>query len=250
MNKAFNKFTWQNEPSVDTPLSAENLMKLNNALDTVDSRVVTMDTTKLDKVTANTMVKDISLDEATGIFTVTKLNGSTFQIDTKLEKIIVNFRFDKVAQKLVIIQDDGTEQEVDLSALITQYEFKESETIILSVDNDGNVYGTIKNGSITGDMLEPNYLANIKLSEEQAKGYAEQAQSKAEVCGTYAEQAKASAELANENANSVSGAVDIINKKLELASFDINNNGHLIYTDNTSYSFQLIDGRLTYNLNQ
>lgn len=179
MNKAFNKFTWQNEPSVDTPLSAENLMKLNNALDTVDSRVVTMDTTKLDKTTANTMVKDISFDEATGIFTVTKLNGSTFQIDTKLEKIIVNFRFDKNAQKLVIILDDGTEQEVDLSALVTQYEFKESDTIILSVDADGKVYGTIKKGSITGEMLEPNYLANVTEKADTATTKAQEAENSA-----------------------------------------------------------------------
>lgn len=250
MNKAFDNFTWENYPSKNTALEANRLNGINRAIDTIDDRVIKMDTAKLDKATANTMVQNVEFNETTGIFTITKLNGSKLQIDTKLEKIIVNFRFDEVLQRLIITLDDGTVQYVDISALIAQYEFINSDTITFTLGTNGRITATVNNGSITGDMLEPNYLAHIKLSEEQTKAYAEQAKTKAEDCGIYAEQAKANAELADKNANSVSGTVDIINKKLELASFSINNNGHLIYTDNTSYSFQLVDGRLTYTFNQ
>lgn len=45
MNKAFTPFTWQDEPNHSTPLSAENLNKLNTAIDTIDDRVVSHDTT-------------------------------------------------------------------------------------------------------------------------------------------------------------------------------------------------------------
>lgn len=241
MNKAFTPWQWENAPSAETPLSAEFLNTINNALNTVDNRVVTMDTTKLDKTTANTMVKDIVFNEETGVFTVTKLNGSTFQIDTKLEKIIVNFRFNKETQRLVVILDDGTEQEVDLSALVTQYDFKESDTIILTADADGKVYGTIKKGSITGDMLEPNYLANAQSASNSALAAANEAEA-------FALQAKGSENNANKSAEECKKASEEIKKQLELATFNINDVGHLIYTDNTSYDFKIIDGRLTYTL--
>lgn len=180
MNKAFIPFLWENEPSVKTPIDEDNLNSINTALDVVDDRVITLNSAKLDKTTANTMVKDISFDEKTGIFTITKLNGSYFTINTTLERLVINWRFDKAAQQLIIISDDGTEQVVDLSALITPYEFKESDTIILSADTDGNVYGTIKKGSITGDMLEPNYLANVTEKSDTATLKAQEAKSSAE----------------------------------------------------------------------
>lgn len=236
MNKAFIPFLWENEPSVKTPIDEDNLNSINNALDVVDDRVITLNSSKLDKTTANTMVKDVSFDEKTGIFTITKLNGSTLIIDTKLEKLAVNLRFDEASQRLVITLDDGTLQYVDISALITQYEFLNSDTITFTLGTNGRITATINAGSITEEMIDPNYLAQIKIYTSQA--------------GQYAEQAKASAEEAKKQAESVNDAVDTVNKKLELATFGISNDGHLIYTDNTSYSFLLVDGRLTYELNQ
>ena len=42
MEKAFDNFTWKNLPSTDTPINATNLNKLNNAIDTIDDRVIAM----------------------------------------------------------------------------------------------------------------------------------------------------------------------------------------------------------------
>lgn len=169
-NKIYARTYWVN----NTPpaINEVNLNNLENGVSTLDDRVVTLDKTKLDQSTANTMVKDITFDESTGIFTVTKLNGSTFTIDTKLEKIAVNFRFDKANQVLVIVLDDGTEQPVDLSALITQYEFLDSDTVAFTISADGKVSANIKNGSITDEMLEPNYLANITVQAGNAQASA------------------------------------------------------------------------------
>ena len=52
MNKAYpNKVNWQNTPSTSTPLGATNLNKMSDALDTIDDRVITLDSDKVDKET-------------------------------------------------------------------------------------------------------------------------------------------------------------------------------------------------------
>ena len=94
MEKAYGRINWKNYPSVVTPLNEKNLNKMDSALNEVDNRVLGLDTAKLDKSTANTMVQDVSFNEATGVFTITLLNGTKKTIDTKLEKIAINFRFD------------------------------------------------------------------------------------------------------------------------------------------------------------
>lgn len=49
MNKAYERINWQNKPSTATPLSATNLNKMDLALDTIDDRVIDLDTNKQDK---------------------------------------------------------------------------------------------------------------------------------------------------------------------------------------------------------
>lgn len=206
MNKAYARINWENHPSDNTPLNERNLNKLDAATDEIDNRVVALDATKLDKVTAATMVKDVSYNESTGIFTITYLNGATIILDTKLEKLAVNFSFNKEAQKLIIVLDDGTKQEVDLSALITEYEFSSTDTIAFSVDSTGKVSAIVKDGSITEGKLQPNFLADIKVevakaqasasaaanSEANAEFYASIAESEADAAKTSEQNAKAS----------------------------------------------------------
>jgi len=163
MEKTYSRINWENFPSVATPINERNLNKVDEALNEVDNRVLGLDTVKLDKSTANKLVKNVDFNEKTGIFTITFLDETTKNLDTKLEKLAINFRFDYETQKLILTLVDGTEQSIDLSALLTQYEFTVSDTIALTVDSSGKVSATVKNGSITGDMLEPNYLADIKV---------------------------------------------------------------------------------------
>lgn len=242
MNKAFAMFLWENDPSVSTPLSAENLNSLNNAVDVIDSRVVTMNTTKANQADLLTAIADVSLDESTGIITFTKKNGSTTQIDTKLEKLAINFNYDAETQQLVITLEDGTIQYVDMKALITELEFLDSDTVLFSVSSDGKVTASIAKGSITADMLEPNYLANVQL-------YASQAMSSASNAKASENEAKGSAELAKTYSDSAYDSLQEINKKLSFAEFDIDENGNLIYTDETAYVFAVDEnGYLTWEV--
>lgn len=172
MNKAYSRINWQNQPNTSTALGATNLNKMDIALNSIDDRVITLDTTKLDLTTANSMVKSFSLNQSTGVITITLLDGTVTTYDTKLEKLAVNFAYDATAQQLVITLDDGTKQYVDMSALITQYEFSDSSTVGFSVDSNGKVSASVKNGSITADKLQPNYLADITAQQQTATAQA------------------------------------------------------------------------------
>ena len=255
MNKAFTLWLWENDPSVNTPLSAEFLNRLNNGLNEVDNRVVQFDSTKANQSDMLTAVADVTFDESTGVFTITKKNGSVKKYDTKIEKLAINFSYDKTNQRLVITLDDGTIQYVDLKALITELEFLNSNTVLFSV-TDGKVSASIAKGSITDDMIEANYLANVKLYASNAlsyantaKGYMETAKEHLDSTAEYAEKAQGSAEISQGYADSANSALAEVNKKLELATFELDDDGNLIYTDTSSYDFSVDDdGMLNYSV--
>lgn len=199
MNKIYQRIDWENYPSSATPLNEDNLNKMDYAIDKLDDRIVTHETTKLDTATGNSLVKDVTFDETTGVFTIEKLSGSKITINTALEKISTNFHFNPTTQKLVLTLIDGTVQEIDLSALITQYEFLESDTITFEIDSSGKVKANILNGSITGEKLEPNYLADVTLQANNAKTSADNAKTSEELAYQYAEEARESASQAQVN---------------------------------------------------
>lgn len=173
MNKCYYRIFWENYPSDNTPLNEQNLNKIDVATDEMDNRIISLDSTKFDKSEAQLLVKYIEYDEDTGIFKITHYNGASYTIDTLLEKLAINFDYDYQTQRLIIALSDGTVKYVDLSALITQYEFLDSDTVAFTVDNVGKVTAIVKEGSIEEKHLRPNYLADIKV--EVAKAQASQA---------------------------------------------------------------------------
>jgi hypothetical protein len=178
MQKAYNGTEWEDYPSEKTPLDKVRLDKIHTGLDEVDNRVITMDATKATKVEISNLISEVAFDEDTGIITFTRKNGGTIKIDTKLEKLAVNFGYDPVTEQLIITLDDGTVQYVDMSALITQYEFLNSDTISLTVV-DGKVKADILEGSIEEKHLRPDYLADVKVEVAKAQSSAESASSSA-----------------------------------------------------------------------
>lgn len=174
-SKIFNRINWLNRPSTNTPLNATNLNAGDSAIDKLDDRIITLDTVKADMQVVNGMVTDVSLNESNGVLTITYKNGSTKVYDTNLEKIAINFTYDYSTQRLVLTLSDGSKQYVDMSALITQYEFKDSTTIAFSVDSTGKVSASVKNGSITEAMLETGYLAKITAQATKAESMANSA---------------------------------------------------------------------------
>lgn len=167
MDKVYSRINWQNQPNTATALGATNLNKMDTAINTIDDRVITLDTSKASIDTVNGMVKDVSLNPTDGVITVTYQNGTTTTYDTKLEKLAVNFGYDVDTEQLIITLDDGTIQYIDLSALITQYNFQNSSTVGFTV-TDGNVKAEIPDGSIGDEKLESGYLAAITVQAQTA----------------------------------------------------------------------------------
>ena len=173
MNKAHTNQNWKNKPSLDTPINQTNLNKLDRSVDLIDDRVCSMEDYKANKDVVDTTVKNIIFNRNTGVFTVTKVNGVSYDIDTDIEKIAINFDYDENPlsphyQCLILTLIDGTVKYIDMSALITQYEFVDSAQIHFSVDSSGKVTATIIAGSITEDMLQPNFLADCRLEVNKA----------------------------------------------------------------------------------
>jgi len=173
--KVYNRINWENEPSTNTPINDTNLNKIDYSVNEIDNRIIELETVKLSKTDAAVLIKSVSLDEDTGIFTITYYNGATTTIDTKLEKIAVNFSLDYSGQRLVIKLDDGTVQYADLAAFVSQYEFNDSGTIGFSVGTTGEVSAEVLDGSIQSKHLRPDYLADITVQAESAKQSATEA---------------------------------------------------------------------------
>lgn len=169
MNKTYDRINWENYPSDATPLNEQNLNKMDSSVDELDNRVISLDIAKFDKTEAQELFKDVSLDGKTGIITFTLYSGATRTIDTLLEKIAINFDYDAETERLIIILNDGTIKYIDLSALITEYEFLDSDTIAFSVSTEGKVSAIVKEGSIEEKHLRPDYLAEIKVEAAKAQ---------------------------------------------------------------------------------
>ena len=174
MQKIYSRINWENFPSEKTAVNESNLNKMDLAIDNLDDRVVAMDASKVDLTRANELVKEILWDESNGTLTVVKMNGSRAVIDTKLEKLAVNFSFDEANQRLVIVLDDGTKQYVDLSAFVTPFEFKDGDVIYFEVVGGNLVSAGIKDGTISEEKLRPNFLADIKIKVGEAEQYRDQ----------------------------------------------------------------------------
>ena len=163
---------WRNKPEVSTPIVAEKKNQLEQAVDTIDDRVVAFDTSKANQTDLLQSIKNVELDDETGIFTFTRWNGTTFEIDTALEKVVTNFDFDDNPssphyQQMILYLVDGTVKYIDLSAFITNTEFVATDTIQPQINN-GQVRMNVINGSITGEKLQPNYLADITTQAQAA----------------------------------------------------------------------------------
>lgn len=240
--KIYSREYWENIPSEKTAINRNRLNNIEGGIDAIDDRVCALDTTKVDLTKANELVKEILWDESNGTLTVVKMNGSKAMIDTKLEKLAVNFAYDSQKQQLIITLDDGTTQNVDLSSLITEYEFLDSDTIAFAIGSDGKVSAIVKEGSIQEKHLRPDYLADIKVESAKAVASAKSA-------GESETNAAKSATDAKDSADRAQGIESEINKKLKMAEFDVNEDGELVYTDNSAYNFVVDnDGNLNWEV--
>lgn len=171
MNKIYSRIDWKNYPNTSTALNETNLNRMDKAIDDLDNRVIEQDSTKADQTTVNNMVKNWTMDETTGVITVEKQDGSKIMFDLNIEKIPVDFEMSP-SGILTMTTSDGTQFTANIGSMIPVLTFNESDQIAVSVSGSGvnKTYSfTVKDGSITGSKLQPNYLADIKSESAKAK---------------------------------------------------------------------------------
>lgn len=271
----YTRINWLNKSeSLTTPLGKTNLNKMDKAIKTIDdemasisAEMVSMETSKVDYSQIKNMIVDFAYDDKTGVMTLTKYDGTSILVDTAIEKMAVNFTYDAKKQQLIVTLEDGSVQYVDLSALITQFEFDNTDTIAFMVGEDGQISASIRDGSITTAMLSSDVLATIITAESKAVAAANtaaQSANDAEIDAKmsqsyavgesgirdgekydnskyYQSLAKSYCEDAQKLCSNQESTLNEINKKLSLAEFDVDETGNLIYTDNSAYDFIVND---------
>lgn len=247
MQKAHVNIGWKNYPSDRTPIDEQNLNRMDRSIDAIDDRVIVLDGTMATKTEISEFFREVAYDGQTGILSFTRKNGAVATIDTPMEKIQTGIYYDPVTEMLALPLIDGTQIQVDLSRLITEYEFLDSGTVAFSVQAGGKIAAIVKEGSIGERHLRPDYLAEIKAEAARAQGsqaeaglYAKKAQSYA-VGGTGtregedADNARYYAEKSEQNA-----------ARSGWMSFELNDAGHVLIHKHgiESISFALTDGRM------
>lgn len=163
--------------------------------------------TKLDITEAESLVKSIDFDDQNGKFTFTKYDGSTTVIDTALEKVTLDVRLD--GQHFVLRLIDGTEQRVDLSEFLTEYEVADSDTVSMQLQNHV-LSADIKDGSIKQRHLGLDigeyigqHAADAEASKKAAAISETNARNSELAAEQYAANASSSANRASSSANYV-----------------------------------------------
>ena len=66
----------------------------------------------------NGYIKSVTYIEETGIFKFVLQDGTIKTIDTAIEKVVANFKYDETSQSLILTLADGTKQKISMSAFI------------------------------------------------------------------------------------------------------------------------------------
>lgn len=188
LNKVYTRINWEDYPSENTDLDAYNLNQMDSAIDALDNRIISQDALKVDKSAINGNIADWTMDETTGVITITKYNGEKIIFDLNIEKIPVGFSMSDDGI-ITMTTEDGTQFKADIGSMIPVLTFEDSTTIAVSVTGTGKnkTYSfSIKTGSVTDAMLQPNYLADIRVESANASAYAQSANAKSVLAESYA----------------------------------------------------------------
>lgn len=188
MNKVYTRINWEDYPSENTDLDAYNLNQMDSAIDALDNRIISQDAIKVDNTTINDKIADWTMDETTGVITITKYNGEKIIFDINIEKIPVGFSMSDDGI-ITMTTEDGTQFTANIGSMIPVLTFEDSATIAVSVTGTGKnkTYSfSIKTGSVTDAMLQPNYLADIRVESANASAYAQSANAKSVLAESYA----------------------------------------------------------------
>lgn len=226
-NQQYERINWENYPSINTPIDEINLNKIDARVKLMDdtltlwdgsseSAKVSKETHNADKATLQSeilqTVKTVTYDTSTGVFVFTWWNDTTLEVDLNIEKIPLNFSMSP-SGVITMETEDHTTYTADVSSLIKLYTFNDSTDIDFTTTTDAsgnkNITAIIKNGSVTAEKLQPNYLADVTQQATNASASATAASGSASSASNSATDAQSSAEDSEAWANGTRNGVDV-----------------------------------------
>lgn len=91
LNKVYTRINWEDYPSENTDLDAYHLNQMDSAIDALDNRIISQDVLKVNKSEINANIADWTMDETTGVITITKYNGEKLFLTLTLKKFLSAF---------------------------------------------------------------------------------------------------------------------------------------------------------------
>lgn len=169
----------------------------------------------------NDLVKTLDIDLNTGVFTITKKDGTVETIDTTLEKVPTNFAFveENGMYYLKVTNTDGTSTQVDVTTLFNDYTFNNTDSIAFSTVKDGN------EATITAEIRDASIgIEKLSLTAvSQLEGYVSSASQSAQTATTKANEASESATNAFNSANTAVNAANSAQTSATSAQTSANN---------------------------
>ena len=152
------------------------------------------------------LVKTLAIDLNTGVFTITKKDGTVETIDTTLEKVPTNFAFveENGMYYLKVTNTDGTSTQVDVTTLFNDYTFNNTDSIAFSTVKDGN------EATITAEIRDASIgIEKLSLTAvSQLEGYVSSASQSAQTATTKANESSENATSALNSANTAVNAAN------------------------------------------
>lgn len=188
----------------------DNAETLNTAVghivSDIDNRYTKLQSDTLLAEGTNSLIKDVSYESNTGVFTITKKDGSKVVIDTVIEKVPASMALKEETDGsvwLVVTNQDGSVTKTNVTSLIEDTIIADSDTVVVSSSTDAVNKVTTYTLNIKPNSLGLNHFNTelvTKFEETQnAKTAAVEAKNSAE---SYAAQAKQSAQSAGISADS------------------------------------------------
>ena len=116
----------------------------------------------------NSAITQVVYNEQTGLFTFTRNDGTSFTVDTLMEKVVANFTYNETTQSLELTLEDGTIKSIPMTAFIDDYGGTDGAQITISISNDNKISATIKNGTITKTLLSSDLQTEIDNKAEKS----------------------------------------------------------------------------------
>ena len=182
---------------------------LDNIVNNINNRYTKSETDANIATNVNSLVKSITYNSSTGVFTITKKDDTVVTIDTVIEKVPASMALQEESDGsvyLVITNQDGSSTKTNVTSLIEDTIILSSETINATSTTDGVNKTTtytlnIKPNSVTLSHLDTELTTKFEETQT-AMALTLQAKDNAVAAKVAAENSENNAEIYASNANS------------------------------------------------